>query len=60
MAAPRPVTSSISMPGNLCLNLSSVVFLSSALAGMETTTLPSFLAASTAFSHCPCQAGRAV
>jgi len=37
------------MPGNRCSNISSICFLNSELAGMETTTLPSFLPASTTF-----------
>src|SRR5581483_2553341 len=48
---PRAGTSSKSMPLWRFLNPSSISFLSSALAGIETTALPSFFAASTTFSH---------
>src|ERR1043166_272723 len=48
----RPTLSSASKPKR-CLKFFSMPFLSSALAGTETTTLPSFFAASTVFSQSP-------
>src|ERR1041384_1515348 len=48
----RPTLSSASKPKR-CLKFFSMPFLSSALAGTETTTLPSLFAASTVFSQSP-------
>src|SRR5215469_10247658 len=56
MAEAAPGTSSRSMPGNRCSNIVSICFLNSELAGMETTTVPSFLPASTTFFHSSAEA----
>ena len=53
MEAALPAINSASMPKR-CLILLSTSFLSSALAGTETTTFPSFLAASTILFHSFC------
>src|SRR5215468_2210963 len=54
LVGPREVVSSNSIPGNRDLKLSVMLFLSSALAGIPATTLPSFLAASIVLSHSVC------
>src|SRR5262245_6285249 len=49
-SGPRAAKSSMEMP-NLFLNRSPIANRSSLLAGMPTTTIPSFLAAASVFSH---------
>src|SRR5918992_3381132 len=59
LVGPRALVRSSSMPGKRLGKTSPITLRSSALAGIAATSLPSFLAASTVFSHSDENGGRA-